>query len=141
MRKLAAFLVLVWVGCAAEPVRPPRSDKPEAPVTLKVEQTDQGGGRYEVRVTATAREELRSAQLRLILPAGVTSDEEDKPVAFTATPSGKSLTLVRHLHLGVDGADVVADVRVDDGRSTRNRAQIIRLGKARPTEAPQPTHT
>jgi hypothetical protein len=137
-------VLAVWVaGCAAEPSRPVHgNEKPQAPVSLKVDQVDQGGGRYAITVVATPTDDLKSAQLRLILPAGVTSLDDDKPMAIGATPKGHGLTLTRHVQLdGVAGADVVADVRVDDGATRRNRAQIIRIGAARPAEAPRPVTT
>jgi hypothetical protein len=130
----------VWVvACAAEPRPVHGSDKPQAPVSLKVTQANQGGGRYEITLVATPTDNVKSAQLRLILPAGVTSVEEDKPVAFGASAKGHSLTLTRHVQLTVPGADVIADVRIDDGVSQRNRPQIIRVGAARPAEAAKPT--
>ncbi len=135
---LATVAAVGMLGaCAAEPSRPARGhDKPGAPVTLKVQSVTKGSGRFEVHVVATMTEDVRSAQLRLILPEGVKSEEDDKPVSFGPTGKGKSLTLTRHLQLSVDGADVIADVRVDDGMTTRNRPQIIHVGKARPAEAP-----
>ena len=48
---------------------------------------------------------------------------------------------MRHLRLTVPGADVVVDVRTDDGVHQRNRAEIIRLGAAKPAEAPAHTNT
>ena len=134
--------VVVLSACAAEPTRSVHGhDKPQAPVGLTASARDMGGGRFEVKVVATAREELRSAQLRLILPTGVTSEEDVRPLAFGAVGKGKSLELVRHLHLSVGGADVIADVRVDDGVSTRNRAHVFRVGTAKPAEAAAHTTT
>ena len=144
-RWVLAVLVAGLAACAAEPARPVaaqhESEKPQAPVTMKIDHADKGGGRYEVKLVATPSASVKSAQLRLILPAGVTSEEEDKPAAFGPTSAGKPLQLVRHLRLTVPGADVVVDVRTDDGVHQRNRAEIIRLGAAKPTEAPAHTNT
>ena len=131
----------VWVAaCAAEPSRPMRgSDKPQAPISLKVAQSDQGGGRYEITLVATPIDDVKSAQLRLVLPAGVTSVEADKPVAFGPTQKGRTLTLTRHVQLTVPGADLIGEVRVDNGASERNRIVAFRLGTAKPAEAPKPT--
>ena len=115
------------------------SDKPQAPVSLKVTQANQGGGRYEITLVATPTDDVKSAQLSLVLPEGVTSVEENKPVAFGASVKGRSLTLTRHVQLSVPGADLIADVRVDNGVSQRNRPQIIRVGAAKPAEAAKPT--
>jgi hypothetical protein len=143
--KLSRWLVLTVLAlaaCAGEPARPVRGhDKPQAPVSLKVDSVDRGGGLVEVSVVAVPSEALEKATLRLILPAGVTADEGDKPVEFGAVAAGKPLTLVRHLHVGVEGADVVADVRVDNGVSVRNRAQVFRAGKAKPPEEPRHYNT
>jgi hypothetical protein len=133
-RWLGLALAAVWfIACASEPTRPVHeSDKPTAPVSVKAVSTDLGGGRYEVRVVATPTTDVRLAQLRLLLPAGVSSEEDDQPIVFRAVSSGRALTLVRHLHLKLDGADVVADVRVDSGAGMRNTGAAVRLGKPAP---------
>lgn len=131
----------VWAAaCATEPSRPVHgSDKPQAPVSLKVAKSDQGGGRYEITLVATPTDDVKSAQLRLVLPAGVTSVEADKPVAFGPTQKGRTLTLTRHVQLTVPGADVFAEVRVANGGVERSRGESFRIGAAKPAEAAKPT--
>ena len=142
LQRWLGLLLALLSACASETARPVQHNgKPAAPVKLAVDQVAKGGGSYEVSVVATPTRDLRSAELRLILPAGVSAEEGDKPASFGPSAAGKPLTLVRHLHLSVDGADVVADVRVDDGITTRNRAHVLRVGAAKPPEAPRPVNT
>jgi hypothetical protein len=142
----AAVATTLLYACAAEPAPAPVPEaaphgKPDAPVTLEVDSVDLGARRFEVRVTATPSVSVQSLRLQLLVPAGVSSEEEDRPLVFGATAAGAARTLTRHVWLTVPGADVVADVRVDAGQGTRNRAHLVRLGAPRPARAAMRTDT
>jgi hypothetical protein len=145
MRSIVVWGAVLMAACATEPVQKSAAQeahvgKPSAPVQLDVRSVALGDQRFEVQLTATPTSDVDDVFVRLLLPEGVRAEEQD-PAHFGRTSKGTARRFTYHVRLSVPGADIVGDARVTSGASTRNRAQIVRLGADKAAEAPQRTTT
>lgn len=117
-------LTLFW-GLFALPAAADRSNrKPSAPVEVRLDSKAVAGG-YEVRLVAIPTRDVPAVELTL---AG-------KQLSFGATAAGQRRELVTTVIVRAgEGLDVVGSARAGG----RNRAQIVRVGKAGQQRAAKP---
>lgn len=114
--RFVVLTLLLGLSAGASADRSPR--KPSAPVDVRLESKAVSGG-YEVRLVAVPTRDVPAIELSL---AG-------KQLAFGATAMGQRRELVTLVRVRAgDGLDVVGAARAGG----RNRAELIRVGKAQP---------
>ncbi len=118
------FVVLTLLLFAAPAVADRSPRKPSAPVEVRLASKPVAGG-YEVRLVAIPTRDVPAIELTL---AG-------KQLSFGATTAGQRRELVTTVHLRAgEGLDVVGSARA----AGRNRAEILRVGKAGQPRAAKP---